>query len=99
MDRRQHAVVQILCHLGQDLVYASHKPELLTTSMMAFGREHPTFADETISIATYCFQIFFLCQHRTTGVFCEFFVIVWGSFGHFYALTEFSMHLMCIIQI
>ena len=27
--------------------------------------------------------------------FCDF----QGSFGHFYALTEFSMHFMCIIQI
>ena len=25
--------------------------------------------------------------------------IIQGSFGHFYALTEFSMHFMCIIQI
>ena len=58
MERHQHAVVQILSHLGQVWVYASHKPELLTTSMMAFGRERPTFADETISIASYCFQFF-----------------------------------------
>ena len=58
MERHQHAVVQILSHLGQVWVYASHKPELLTTSMMVFGRERPTFGDETISIASYCFQIF-----------------------------------------
>ena len=58
MERYQHAVVQILSHLGQVWVYASHKPELLTTSMMVFGRERPTFGDETISIASYCFQIF-----------------------------------------
>ena len=37
-----------------------------------FGREHFTFGDETISIASYCFQIFFSCQHRTTWVLCEF---------------------------
>ena len=35
---------------------------------------------------------FFSCQHRTTGVLCDFFIFR-GSFGHFYALTEFSMHL------
>ena len=52
--------------------HASHKPELLTTSMMVFGREHPSFVDETISIASYCFQFFFSCQHRTKGVLCEF---------------------------
>ena len=93
MERHQHAMVQIVSHLGQVWVCASHKPELLTTSMMVFGRERPTFGDEMISIASYCFQIFFSCQHRTTGVLCDFFVIFRGSFGHFYALTEFSMHL------
>ena len=72
MERHQHAVVLILSHLGQFWVYASHKPELLTTSMMVFGRERPTFGDETISIASYCFQIFFSCKHRTTGVLCAF---------------------------
>ena len=56
MEWHQHAVVQILSHLGQVWVYASQKPELLTTSMMVFGRERPTFGDETISIASYCFQ-------------------------------------------
>ena len=58
MERHQHAVVQILSHLGQVWVYASHKPELLATSMMVFGRESPTFGDETISIASYCFEVF-----------------------------------------
>ena len=89
MERHQQAVVQILSHLGQVLVYASHKPELLTTSMMVFGRERPTFGDETISIATYCFQVFFSCQHGTTGVLCDFLGFIWT----FYALSEFSMHL------
>ena len=56
MERHQHAVVKILSHSGQVWVYASHKPELLTTSIMVFGRERPTFGDETISIASYCFQ-------------------------------------------
>ena len=56
MERHQHAVVQNLSHLGQVWAYASHKPELLTTSMMVFGRELPTSGDETISIASYCFQ-------------------------------------------
>ena len=55
--------------------------------------KHPTFGDETISIASYCFQFFFSCQHRPIGVLCEFFVIFRGLFGYFYALIEFSMHL------
>ena len=58
MERHQHAVVILLSHLGQVWVYASHKPELLTTCMMVFGSERPTFADETISIASYCFPNF-----------------------------------------
>ena len=65
MERHQHAMVQILSHLGQVWVYASHKLELLTKIMMVFGRERPTFGDETISIASYCFEVFFSCQHRT----------------------------------
>ena len=51
--------------------HPSHKQELLTTSMMVFGRERPTFGDKTISIASYLFQVFFSCQHRTIGVLCE----------------------------
>ena len=93
MERQQHAVVQILSHLGQVWVYASHKPELLTTSMMIFSRERPTFGDETISIASYCFQIFSRVNIEQQECCVIFFVIFRGSFGHFYALTEFSMHL------
>ena len=59
MEGHQHAVVQFLSHMGQVWVYASHKPELLTTSMMVFGRECPTFGDEMISIASHWFQFFF----------------------------------------
>ena len=57
-----------------------------------FGRECPTFGDETISIASYCFQKnsrVNIEQHEC----CVIFVIFRGSFGHFYALSEFSMHL------
>ena len=80
MERNQHAVVQILPHLGQVWLYASHKPELLTTSMMVLGRERPTFGDETISIASYCFQIFFLLkkeQQECCVNFCDFSGFVW----------------------
>ena len=34
MERHQHAVVNFLSHLGQVWLYDSHKPELLTTSVM-----------------------------------------------------------------
>ena len=92
MERHQHAMLKFLSHLGQVWVYASHKPELLTTSMMVFGRERPTFGDETISIASYCFTKFSrvnIEQQKCCVNFCDF----RGTFGHFYALTEFSMHL------
>ena len=56
MEQHVDAVVKNLSHLGQVWVYASHKPELPTTSMMVVGRERPTIGDETISIASYCFQ-------------------------------------------
>ena len=56
MERHQHVVVQILSHMGHVWVYASHKPELLPTSMMVFGRECATFGDETIFVASFCFQ-------------------------------------------
>ena len=72
MDWHQHVVVKILSHLGQDLVYASHKPELLTTSMMVFSREGPTFGTKRYPLPLIAFKFFFSWQHRTTGVLCEF---------------------------
>ena len=98
MERHQHAVVQILSHLGQVWVYASHKPELLTISMMVFGRERPTFGDETISIASYCFQFFFSCQHITTGVLCEF-LRFFGVRLDILCINWVFNAFMCIIQI
>ena len=92
MEQHQHVVVIFLTHLGQVWVYASHKPELLTTSMMVFGRERPTFVDETISIAFIAFKFFSRVNVEQQGccvIFCDFL----GSFGHFYALSELSMHL------
>ena len=80
MEQHQHAVVQILSHFGQVWVYASHKPEFLTTSMMVFGRERPTFGDEMLSIASYCFQFFSrvnIEQHECCVNFCDFSGFVW----------------------
>ena len=92
MERHQHAVVQILSHLGQVWVYASHKPGLLTTSMMVFGRERTTFGDETISIASYCCQKISHVKIDNKSV-----VSIFGIFGVlldiFVALTQLSMHL------
>ena len=63
-----------------------------------FGRERPTFGDETISISSYCFQIFFSCQHRTAGVLCEFFDFL-GFVWTFLCINWVFNAFMCIIQI
>ena len=80
MEWHQHVMVIFLSHLGQAWVYASHKPELLTTSMIGFGRERPTFGDETISIASYCFQKISrvnIEQQDCCVDFCDFSWSVW----------------------
>ena len=98
MERHQHVVVQILSHLGQVWVYASHKPELLTTSMMVFGRERPTFGDEMISIASYFLQKISrvnIEQQECCVNFCDFSGFVWTFLCINYVFNGF----MCIIQI
>ena len=85
-------MVNFLSRLGQVWVYASHDKH------HGFGREHPTFGDEMISINSYCFQFFPVSTYNNRSV-VSIFVIFRGSFGHLYALTEFSMHFMCIIEI
>ena len=72
-------------HSGQVRLYASHNKH------DGFGWERPTFGDETISIASYCFQKISrvnIGQQECCVNFWDF----RGSFGHFYALDEFSMH-------
>ena len=98
MERHQHAVVKFLSHLGQVWLYASHKPELLTTSMMVFGRQCPTIGDETISIASYCFQFFSginIKQQECCVNFCDFSGFVWT----FLCMNWVFNSYMCIIQI
>jgi len=92
MERHQHAVVQILSHLGLACVHTSHKTELLTTSMMVFSRERHIFGDETISIAFFAFKFFSrvnIEQEECCVNFCDFSGFVWT----FLYLTKFSMHL------
>ena len=98
MEQHQHAVVNFLSHLGQVWVYASNKPELLTTSMMVFGRERPTFGDETICISSYCFQFFSrvnIEQQECSVNFCDFSGFVWTLLCIKWVFNAF----MCIIQI
>ena len=98
MEWHQHAVVQFFSHLGQVWVYASHKPELLTTSMMVFGWERSTFGDETISIASYCFPIVSrvnLEQQECCVIFCDFPGLVWTFLCIKWVFNAF----VCIIRI
>ena len=63
-----------------------------------FDRERTTFGDETISVASYCFQKF-LVSTKNNGSVASIFGLFRGSFGHFCALIEFFNAFMCIIQI
>ena len=57
-----------------------------------FGRKRPTFEDETIYIASYCFQKISrvnIDQDECCINFWDFSGFIWT----FYALAEFSMHL------
>ena len=70
---------------------------LLTTSMMVFGRERPTFVDEMISIASYCFQLFYrvnIEQQKCRVIFCDFSGYVWTFLCINWVFNAF----MCIIQ-
>ena len=81
-----------LSHLGQVWGYASHKPELLTTSMMVFVGNAPTLGTKRYPLPLIAFKFFSRVnveQHECCFIYCAF----WGSFGHFYALTEFFLHL------
>ena len=89
MERHQDAVVQILSHLCQVWVYASHKPELLTTSMMVSVRNTPTLGMQRYPLPLIAFKFF----SRVNIEQQECRVIFQGSFRHFYALTEFPMRL------
>ena len=97
MERHQHVVVKkIPSGAGLGICFsqtrASHnKPD-------GFGRECPTFRDEMISAASYCFQIFSSVNIEQQEC-CVKFCIFRGLFGHFCTLTRFSRHFMCIIQI
>ena len=94
MERHQHVVVQILSHLGQVWVYASHKPELLTTSMMVFCRERPKFVDE-VSIASNCFQFFSrvnIEQPECCVNFCVFSGFVWIFLCINWVFNAFYVH-------
>ena len=98
MERHQHVVVQILSHLGQVWVYASHKPELLTTSMMVFGRERATFGTKRYPLPLIAFKKnsrVNIEQQECCVNFCDFLGFVWTFLCINWVFNAF----MCIIQI
>ena len=92
MERNQHVVVHILSHLEQVWVYASYKPELLTTSVMVSVGNVPPLGTKRYPLRLIAFR-----KNSSVNIeqqeCCVKFFIFRGSFGHFYALSEFSMHL------
>ena len=98
MERHQHVVGIFLSHLGQVWVYASHKPELLTTSVMVSVGNVPPLGTKQYPLPLIAFKKFLVPTENIRSVVLSF-GIFRGSFGHFYALTGFYRHFMCIIQI
>ena len=93
MERHQHAVVQILSHLGHVWGYASHKPELLITSLMVSVGDVPPLGTKRYPLPLIAFKIFSRVNIQQQECSVNFFSIFRGWFGNFYALIEFSMHL------
>ena len=63
-----------------------------------FGRESPTFGDETISITSYCFQKIsrvYIEQQECCVNFCDFSGFIWTFLCNNWVFNAF----MCIIQI
>ena len=58
MDRHQHAVVNFLSPFGAGLGISFSQSRTSHNKRDGFGRERATFGDETISVASYCFQNF-----------------------------------------
>ena len=56
MERHQHAVVKNLSHLGTGLGISFSQTRASHNKRDGFGTERATFGDETISVASYCFQ-------------------------------------------
>ena len=67
----RHVVVIFFVPFGAGLDISFSQTRASHNKPDGFGRERPTFGDEMVSIASYCFQNF-SCQHRTTGVLCQF---------------------------
>ena len=98
MERHQHVVVNFLSHLGQFWVYASHKPEPLTTSMMVSVGNAPTLGTKRYPLPLLAFKFFShvnIEQQECCVIFCDFSGFVWT----FLCIKLVFNAFMCIIKI
>ena len=98
MDRHQHAVVKILSHLGQVWVYASHRPELLTTSMTVSIGNVPPLGTKRYPLPLLALKFFSrvnMEQQECCVNFCDFSGFLWTFLCIIWVFNAF----MCIIQI
>ena len=80
MERHQHVVVIFLSHLGQVWGYASHKSELLTTSLMVSVGNASTLGAKPYPlplIASKFFSRVNIEQQECCVNFCDFLGFVW----------------------
>ena len=94
----QHGVVNFLSHLGQVWLYASHKPELLTTSMMVSVGNAPTLGTKRYPLPLIAFTFFSrvnIEQQECCVIFCDFSGFVWKLLCIKWVFSAS----MCIIQI
>ena len=98
MERHHHTVVKKLSHLGLFWVYASHKPELLTTRMMVSVGNVPPLGTKRYPLPLIAFN-FFSCvnieKQECCVNFCDFSGFVWTFLCINWVFNAF----MCIIQI
>ena len=94
----RHAVVKKMSHLEEIWVIRFSQTKASHNKPDGFGRERATLGDKKIYVASSCFQNFSSVNIERQEC-CVNFWDFWGSLGHFYTLTGFSRHFMCIIQI
>ena len=97
MEQHQRAMVKFLSHLGQVCVYASYKPELLTTSMMVSVGNAPTLGAKRypLPLIAFKFSRVNIEQQECCVNFCDFSGFVWTFLCIMWVFNAF----MCIIQI
>ena len=89
---RQTCRDKFLSHLGQVWGCASHKPELLTTSLTVSVGNVPPLGTKWYLLPLIAFKKILVSTLNNRSVVLNF-GIFQGMFGHFYALIEISMHL------